>query len=127
MLLAITKYKRAYKQNGMFFFRYILNFFYTKFLNHNSIFLKSPNYIITFQVIEIKKTSLSLSLYIYIYIYYITTTKFLCELSSLIYFPVDRLSSGFVITLLIPFEHVLASLSHSTRYHIVIKSVLLSS
>ena len=59
--------------------------------------------------------------------YYITTSKFLCELSSLIYFPVDRLSSGFVIVKLIPIERVLASLSHSTRYHIVIESVLLSS
>ena len=40
-LHSITKYKRYYKQNGTFLFRYIFKFFYTKFLHYNSIIFTS--------------------------------------------------------------------------------------
>ena len=52
---------------------------------------------------------------------------FLKELSTPIYFPLDRSSCGYVIAKLIPFERVLVSLPHSTNYYIEIKSGVLSS
>ena len=52
---------------------------------------------------------------------YYTLRKYTYNLEFPIYFPVDRLSSGSVTTKLIPFERVLASLSHSIRDHIVIE------
>ena len=61
------------------------HFSYTNVFNHNSFF--STYQLHTYFPGDCNKK----------YTFYITTTKFLCELGSLIYFLVNRLSSRFVI------------------------------